>query len=157
MVDDKTFAEQTKQLLPTFFRISMSILHADADAQDAVQQALMKAWENRMKIAPEKLRAWITRTMINECHNIYRQRTRVAPIEKMENDATQTPAEIGLLDMIYTLPENLRIPLLLKYSEGYTEKEIASAMAISLPTVKNRLYRARKELARALETEVTFE
>ena len=56
------------------------------------------------------------------------------------------------------LAEKLRTPLLLRYMEGFTEKEIAQALGVSLPTVKSRLHRARRALREELgDSEVTFE
>ncbi len=51
---------------------------------------------------------------------------------------------------IDALPEKLRTPLLLYYMENYLEREIAQALGISLVAVKNRLFRARKNLKAVL-------
>ena len=56
------------------------------------------------------------------------------------------------------LAEKLRTPLLLRYMEGFTEKEIAQALGITLPAVKSRLHRARRALREEMgDSEVTFE
>ncbi len=56
------------------------------------------------------------------------------------------------------LPERLRTPLLMRYMEGYSEREIAAALHVPVTTVKNRLFRARKALKKQLSgSEVTFE
>lgn len=49
MVDDATFTRESSALLPGMYRLAMSILHARSDAQDAVQQALLRAWERRAR------------------------------------------------------------------------------------------------------------
>lgn len=158
MVDKTTYEEAAQALFPTLYRICMSILHSSADAQDAVQQALMKAWVHRGKIQPEKLRAWITRVLINECRDIQRHRMRVTPVEEMMDAAAPyIPPDSDLLEAVDALPEALRIPFVLKYSESYTEKEIAETLRLSIPAVKNRLFRARKTLQKSLNAEVTFE
>ncbi len=157
MVDEKAFCDVSKILFPTLYRIGMSIVHSDADAQDAVQQALMKAWVHREKIHREKLRPWLTRTMINECRNIQRHRMRVTPVERMDENGVYIPPDSGLAEAMAALPEKLRIPLLLKYGEHYCEKEVAQTLDITVSTVKNRLYRARKALEKNLKAEVTFE
>ena len=54
------------------------------------------------------------------------------------------------------LPERLRLPLLLKYMEGYSEKEAAAALGITLPALKGRLLRARRQLAKELKEEVEW-
>jgi DNA-directed RNA polymerase specialized sigma24 family protein len=55
------------------------------------------------------------------------------------------------------LSDLLRLPLLLKYIEGCSEKEAAQAIGIPVTTFKNRLHRARTELRKALDREVMFE
>ena len=158
MIDEATYRETSEMLLPTLYRIAMSILHSDADAQDAVQQALLKAWAHREKAAPDNYRAYLTRIAVNECRNIQRYRQRVLPVDEVrEGTAYAQEDNSGLYEAIGGLPEKLRITLLLKYMEGYKEREIAQALHISLPAVKNRLFRARHELRRTLSKEVVFE
>ena len=157
MIDEQIFADESKVLFPTLYRIGMSIVHSDADVQDAVQQALMKAWIHRGNIVETKLRPWLTRVMVNECRDIQRYRMRVTPLEQMEDHAdVYVPPDWELAEAINALPEKLRTPLLLKYSECYAEKEVAETLQISMPAVKSRLYRARKALAKNLNVEVTF-
>lgn len=159
MVDDATFTRESSELLPVLYRVSMSILHARFDAQDAVQQGLLKAWEHRNRARPESLRAWLTRIVINECRNIQRARMRVLPVACIREESPQfTPADTALSDAIETLPDKLKIPLLLRYMEQYSEREIALALGLPVTTVKNRLYRARSALKKMLtDSEVTFE
>jgi len=158
MIDEQIFTDVSKALFPTLYRIGMSIVHSDADVQDAVQQAMMKAWIHRGNIVETKLRPWLTRVMVNECRNIQRDRMRMMPFEQMEDHtAAFIPPDLELAEAINVLPEKLRTPLLLKYSEFYSEKEVAETLQISIPAVKSRLYRARKALEKSLKVEVTFE
>jgi len=48
----------------------------------------------------------------------------------------------------------IAIPILLKYMEGYSEKETAAALEITVPTLKARLFKARRQLERELKEEV---
>lgn len=158
MIDDRAFAAEAQELLQGLYRLSLSILRSQADAQDAVQQGMLRAWERRAQASPERFRGWLTRIVINECHNIQRERMRVFPVEKMPEPEFQTQGDDGLAEAIDALPENLRTPLLMRYMEGYTEREIAAALGVPVTTVKNRLFRARKALKKQLgHSEVTFE
>ena len=98
------------------------------------------------------------RILINECYNILRQRKRSAGAEEMPDIATPFASSLdtGLYDAIQSLPEELRTPFLLKYMEGMTEKEVATAMSLPLPSVKYRLLRARKTLQKELKEEVVL-
>lgn len=158
MVDANMFTEESTAMLTTLQRISMSILHAEADAQDAVQQGLLKAWAKRDAAKPEHFRAWLTRIVINECHNIQRHRMRVMPSDAVESPTPFAPPDMDVHAAIQGLDEKYRIPLLLKYYARYTEAEIARALALPQSTVKSRLFKARRFVQTALaEKEVIFQ
>lgn len=152
MISGQQFTSEVTSLSPTLFRLCISILRSEQDAQDAVQQGLLKAWAGKEKIRPETFRAFLTRIIINECRNIQRQRQRVTPVESIEEsgDATYIPEDSGLKAAIGSLPEKLRTPLLLYYMENYREREIAASLGLSQVAVKNRLFRARKCLKAVL-------
>jgi len=153
MIDDRTFVAAAQKALRSLYRMSLSMLHSQADAQDAVQQGMLRAWERRAQIRDNtKLDAWFRRIVINECRNIQRKRMRVFPVdeplEDMQGGCSQEKEDIW--EAMDTLPENLRMPLLLKYMDGFSENEIAHKLGVPRTTVKSRLYRARKALAIAL-------
>lgn len=158
MIDDRAFAGEVSEQLLALYRLSYSILRSRADAQDAVQQGLLRAWERRAQASPQTFRGWLTRIVINECHNIQRRRMRVFPVGEMP-EGEQAPQENErLAEAIDALPERLRTPLLMRYMEDYSEREIAAALGVPATTVKNRLFRARKALKKYLgHSEVTFE
>lgn len=139
------------------YRIALSILRNPADAQDAVQQAFLNAWVHREKAYPGRETGWITRILINECRNIQRHRMRMFPVETVPDRPTAQENETGLKEALECLPEKIRLALLLKYMEGMTEKEAALALNISLTTLKSRLFRGRKALAKQLKEEVKLE
>lgn len=158
MIDTETYTAESTALLPTLYRIGYSILRNDADTQDAIQQALLKAWSARGSASPEKFRPWLTRIAINECHNIQRYRMRVSPVQDMEQPQAFDAPDVDVAAAIAALPEKWRIPVLLKYYACYTEREIAAAMGVPQTTIKNRLHRARQALRDGLTgREVTFE
>lgn len=158
MVDKATFTEEATALLGTLYRISASILHSEADAQDAVQQGLLRAWSARGRAQPERLRPWLTKIIINECRNIQRHRMRVTPVMDMPGRAEYAPHDPDVATALNSLPEKWRVPLLLMYAGRYTEREIAKALGIPVTTVKSRLHSARKALRGRLEDkEVVFE
>ena len=62
---------------PTLFHVSLSILHNEQDCADAVQEAILKAYENRHKLKEIKyFKTWIVRIVINECYSILRKKKR---------------------------------------------------------------------------------
>lgn len=159
-MEPSAFSRIAEENMQGLYRLSFSILHTRHDAQDAVQQGLLRAWEKREAARPEQFRAWLTRIVINECHNIQRRRMRVVPMDELPERAA--PEEIDaaageLKSAVDALPEKLRVPLLLRYMERYSEKEIAQTLGVPVTTVKNRLFRARRAVRAELDEEVTFE
>lgn len=152
-MDKATFERLYRDMLPGLYRLAQSILRHTADAQDAVQQAAVKAWQARDRIRSGNEKAYFTRIVINECRNIQRRRMRILPVAEFP-DAGYMPPDTELKNAIAGLPENLRLPLLLKYMEGYSEKEAAAALDITVPAFKARLHKARRQLARELREEV---
>ncbi len=161
MVDKAAFTLQSQELLPALYRMCMNILRSDADAQDAVQQCLMKGWAHRADVQPDRLRPWLMRIAVNECRNIQRYRKRVYPAPAPAPSRPFYPPDTDLWELseaIDRMDQRLRVPLLLKYRENYTEKEIAAVLRVPVSTVKNRLYSARRVLQKSLaDMEVAFE
>ena len=140
------FEQLYMTLYPGLYRLALSILRRDADAQDAVQQAAVNAWAAADRMKPGGEKAYITRVVINECRNIQRHRLRIFPMEKPEDAPDPARPDSELKAVVDSLPETLRLPLLLRYMEGYSEKETAGILRIPLNTLKARLKRARARL-----------
>lgn len=151
-MDKATFEQMYREMLPGLYRLAQSLLRQSADAQDAVQQAAVKAWLSLERMRPGGERAYFTRIVINECRNLQRQRLRQQPVEAVPERAAEPPND-DLRRAVGALPEELRLPLLMKYMEGYREKEIAAALGIGVPAVKSRLFRARRRLKELLAEE----
>lgn len=150
-MDGALFLSEAEAMLQSLYKLSYSILRSRADAEDAVQQGLLKAWEARASANPEKFRAWVARIVINESRNIQRYRMRVTPAEAVERQEPFSPPDWDVMDAVYRLPEKFRIPLSLKYIACFREKEIAQSLHIPVSTVKNRLGRARALLREDLK------
>lgn len=133
-------------LYPSLYRLAQGILHQEADAQDAVQQSAAKAWAAADRIRPGGEWAYITRIVINECRNIQRHRQRTLPVDDPRGSVSPEVPEIELKAVVESLPETLRLPLLLRYMEGYSEQEAAAILRIPRNTLRARLKRARAKL-----------
>ena len=157
MADRQEYERVAQEALPMLYKIAFGILRSDADARDAVQQALLKGWEKKENAREGKFRWYLTRILINECRNIQRHRMRVFPVELPPAVQDMPPDYQDLYDAIFRLPEKLRLPLMLKYLQGCSEKEGAEALGIPETTFKARLHRARTELRKTLDREVMFE
>ena len=146
------FASEAEALAPSLRRIALSIVRSEHDAQDAVQQALLRVWERRERVDAARLKAYLTRAVINACRDVQRARMRSVPMDAMPERAVEPP-DTALRDAVESLEEKLRTPLLLHYMEGYSEREIAKALSLSLPQLKSRMFRARRKLRAMLSQE----
>ncbi len=146
----KQYEDEVERLAPSLRRIACSIVRNEHDAQDAVQQALLAVWARRECVEFARLKPYLTRAVMNACRDIQRARQKAIPMKEMPEMSYQPPDGV-LADAVERLPEELRLPLLLHYMEGYKLAEIAGALGQSLPQVTSRLFRARKRLKRMLE------
>ena len=146
----KQYGNEVERLAPSLRRIAYSIVRNEHDAQDAVQQALLAVWARRECVEFARLKPYLTRAVMNACRDIQRARQKAIPMKEMPEMSYQPPDGV-LADAVERLPEELRLPLLLHYMEGYKLAEIAGALGQSLPQVTSRLFRARKRLKRMLE------
>lgn len=146
----KQYEDEVERLAPSLRRIAYSIVRNEHDAQDAVQQALLAVWARRECVEFARLKPYLTRAVMNACRDIQRARQKTIPMKEMPEMSYQPPDGV-LADAVERLPEELRLPLLLHYMEGYKLAEIAGALGQSLPQVTSRLFRARKRLKRMLE------
>lgn len=138
---------------PTMFHVSFSILHNEQDCADAVQSAILKAYENRHKLKEIKyFKTWIVRIVINECYSILRKKKRLQNFDdevQMGNANLSNYVKEEYIDLyraINRLSEKEKICVILHYLEDYSVAETANALDIPVGTVKSRLSHARKEL-----------
>ena len=119
-MDERAFEQRVLELEPRLYRTACAILWNDADAADALQECLLKAWRKRSSLKEEAcFNSWITRILINECHTLrYRlRRHKTVSFDEAVGDVPAgEPVDLGLRDALRALPEHLRLPLLLQGS-----------------------------------------
>lgn len=157
-MDKQFFASEVKAAERSLYRIAYSFLSSDADAADAVQEALTRAWSSRIHLREvQYFRTWLTRILINVCKATLKMRRRIEPMAEIPTGITIAASaadSMYLRDAVRELDVKYRIPLVLFYLDGYTISEIAQLLALPQGTVKNRLHRAREKLRTQLKEEV---
>lgn len=156
------------------WRFSMSVCGRAADAEDAMQEALIKTYRYTSSIRePEAFRPWLHRTVKHACLMSRRRRVNqpkrlesIDPARAGDDTATIDPPDPGrnpeqltansrlrgrLQEALRTLPASQRAVVVLREMQGLSTREVADAMGISEANVKTRLSRARKALQSALE------
>ena len=157
MIDNHSFEILVEAQTDTLYRVSMSMLRNEHDAQDAVHEAILHAYENRGRLRQQEyFGTWLTRILINECHKQLRRRRRYADPgdsipEAASRDNPYRSVEIG--EAIDSLPEKIRLAVILYYVEDYSVKEIKGILHIPEGTVKSRLSKGRSLLKDALGEE----
>ncbi len=153
-MDRGSFATAIEACSEMMYRVAWSILRNRTDVQDALQDAALKAWEKRNTLRNEQFfRTWITRILINVCYDIQRKHRSVVPLEKIPVQLPASAPDPGLAAALNALPEKLRLPLVLCYSEGMTYEEAAEVLRIPASTVRGRLRRGKDALRKELSAE----
>ncbi|WP_330383772.1 MULTISPECIES: RNA polymerase sigma factor [Romboutsia] len=160
ILNKSTFIEKVLEAEHTLYHVSKSILIYDQDCEDAVQGAILKAYDKLNTLKEEKyFKTWLIRILINECYSLKRRASKVVPYEEcieVYNDDKKDYSELYLA--ICKLPPRIRITIVLYYIEGYCVDEIKEILKIPSGTVKSRLSKGRKLLKIKLKNmEVIYE
>ena len=153
---DQQFVPLAQRYMDTIFRIAYSYLRSQADADDVTQDVLIQLYKTETAFeSDDHLKHWLIRVTVNRCKNIFRSPWRkVEDIADYENSLTfEAPEHRELFDAVMALDKRYRLPVLLYYYEGYSQKEIAGLLSLPEETVRTRLFRARGKLKTTL-TEV---
>ena len=143
-MDREELAERTQRLKARLYRTAYLYLGSEADALEAVDEAVYLALRSLRKLREEAFfDTWMTRILLNECHRELRRRTRLAPMEVLpESAGADAYDSLPLKEAVERLPEQLRAVVILRYFTGYTQAETAAALAIPQGTVATRQRRA---------------
>lgn len=150
-MDKAFFIREIEACSGMLYRVAYTILRNDDACRDALQDAALKAWEKRHTLREERyFRTWLTRILIRTCYDAQRKRGRFVSLEAIAEPASPPP-DPSLELALASLPEKLRLPLVLCCCEGMTYAEAAQALHISLSAVRSRIHRAKGELRKELD------
>ncbi|MDO4269445.1 MAG: RNA polymerase sigma factor [Eubacteriales bacterium] len=138
------------------FRAARALLDCDADAEDAVSEAVLRAWQAFGRLRDEKaLKGWLIKIAVNCAYEHRRKSARVTYTDDLEPLAggAEDAHGLGLWDTVQRLPEEFRIVTVLFYYEDLPTAEIAKILGVREGTVRSRLTRARNRLRTLLEEE----
>lgn len=152
-MSEQDYLNAVQEQQAMLFRVAYTILHNHEDCADALQDALEKAWRKKDEIRnPELFRSWMARIVINCSRDMLRKR-KVTFVCLDENLPVDEVEDLQLSDTLNRLEESLRLPLVLHYMENLSVAEIAQAMRLPQGTIRNRLHRGRKKLAKLYREE----
>jgi RNA polymerase sigma-70 factor (ECF subfamily) len=179
--DDVAFAELVRRESGKLLAVARRILRSDEEAQDAVQDALLSAFQNLDRFeGGARLSTWLHRITVNAALMRLRSKKRrredsieellpafaedghhLAPVSPLRDAAEDeiASAEIAAIvrAAIDELPEGYRVVLVLRDVEGLDTAETAAALGIGPDAAKMRLHRARQALRTLLERRLPHE
>ena len=152
VMDREAFSEAVWAIRASMLRTAMSFLRSRADAEDAVQDAVLVAWERLGTLRdPSAFRMWMMVILSNSCRTMLRKKKRIVLSQEVEPQQAQTDDAARMLwEAVLALDERMRLPIVLHYYEGFSIEEIAVIVRAPKGTVAARMSRARERLKREL-------
>ena len=173
---DEAFDAVVEQFAPMAYNVALRILRNPADAEDAVQDAFVSAYRGFSRFhGQSKLSTWLYRIVVNAALMKIRKESRrakylsQAPVEEITvQDKSNDPERAAvngelrrkLEQGIGSLPEDLRLAIILRDVQSFTNDEASETIGISVAALKSRLHRGRillrQYLSEYLANEPTF-
>jgi RNA polymerase sigma-70 factor (ECF subfamily) len=155
-----TFKRELLSILPSLRAFAISLVGRHHEADDLVQDTIMKAWAKQDQFEMgTNMKAWLFTILRNEHYSKLRKRGR----EVQDSDGVLTanlaqhPAQYGKLDMqdfrraLEQLPDEQREAIILVGASGFSYEEAAEISGCALGTIKSRVNRARQKLQEILQ------
>lgn len=160
----KEFEQLIIQNKEKLFRFAFSILKNGEDAQDAVQEVVLKLWKNKQALDKTKnIESFCMTSIKNYCFDIIRRQKHLV---KYQNTAIPTYEELNVENVdfveklkkeLYQLPTQQRMAIELKDFQGYEYNEISEILEQSINTVRVSVSRGRKKLYKIFKEELKNE
>jgi RNA polymerase sigma-70 factor (ECF subfamily) len=157
--DQGAFEALIERYKRPLFNVAVRMLGSREDAEDALQNALVRIYQNLAAYRPDhRFFIWIYRAVVNECLNGIRARRhggdepvrdragRGGPLDALEAHERRAAVQQALL----ALGPDLRTAVVLRHYAGLSYEEIGEAVGVPVKTVKSRLYTARQRLGQQL-------
>lgn len=147
------FCERISQYRYQFYIVAYAILENEADAEDAVCNAILSGYEHLVQLKnPNKFKSWMITITKNEALKLRRKRMELPGDENVERLLPPVQdSHNELWDVVQTLKEEFRIVVVLFYYNNLSLRDISGVLGIPVGTVKSRLNRGRELLREALE------
>lgn len=167
--NDEAFNELIQQNKLKMYKVAKSILKDEDDVCDAIQNALLSAYQNLSKLENNQyFSTWIVRILINKCYDIAKDNQKrysnVIDIDEYNTDEgvktyDSYDSDSLVANVLDKIDEDLRTITVLYYYNDYSVTEISKMLDIPEGTVKSRLARARSKIYEIVkrEEEVIYE
>lgn len=159
----EAFDELVARYTVRLYRFAYRMLRNSAEAEDAVQDAFVRAYRALPTYRPSGFfSSWIYRIALNECRRRIHRKHPTAPLETASMVATSPDPQCAFMasernrnvrNAVESLPEHYRLVLGLFYFEELSVQQVALVLGLSETAVKVRLHRGRERLARRLNAD----
>ncbi len=149
MFTNAEFTRLAEKHKDAVFRLAYSLLKNPADADDVVQNTLLRLYQSNKRFeGDEHVRNWLLRVAVNECRMVWRSaKHRAESIDDYADTLVFEDEYYGdLFRAVMALEAKYRAVIVLYYYEGYAIREIAQILRVPSGTVGTRLSRARNIL-----------
>ncbi len=151
------FVERLRPLLPTAHRLAYGMLHDVHEAEDAVQEAIFKAWRAFGRMRTENVRAWFLKIVANQCRQ--QRRSRWWTVLRQAEPPVGAAADSGmpmedaneLRRALAGLPHDQRLAVVLRYYLDLPFEEVGRVLGVSTQAAKSRVHRVLGRLRLELE------
>lgn len=160
-MDTGDFSFYAQKYKDTVYRVALNFCGNEMDAEDAVQEVLMKLYLSKNSFqGDEHVKRWMIRCTLNYCKNLRRSASRwveTPPEELALSVPFEAEEQIAMYTAVMSLPEKYRTVLYLFYYEEYSIREISGILDLGESAVTTRLSRARNMLRKELGEERSYE
>ena len=158
--DRSAYQALVKKHFTSISHYAFRLLGNSKDTEDITQDVFLKLWTNAEKFRPEKskLTTWLHRITHNLCIDYLRKHGRVRTQDSFDDDAVDPQVQSSesydeedsklqlLREAMNSLPENQRSALSLCNYQGFSNKEAAAIMNISVKALESAIARAKRSL-----------
>ena len=145
------FVALMQSQMQNIYKAAKAVLRNDEDVADAISDTILVCWEKLRQLKEEAyFRTWMTRILINKCHDILRKQKHISLLEEMPEipSGERNYENIEWVEALASLGEKYRLVLMLYYVEGFKTGEIGEILGMPESTVRSRLARGRQQLAK---------
>jgi RNA polymerase sigma-70 factor (ECF subfamily) len=150
--DVDAFEELVRRYQSRIYRVALRMLGSRADAQDAVQETFVRAWQALPRFRHESaLSTWLYRIVTRRALDKIARRRTTGTLDEVDLEAGPDPVQAteqqerlrAVRKAIANLPPEQRAALVLREFEGLSYQEVAHVLGTGVPAIKTRIHRAR--------------
>ncbi len=156
--DQLAYQTLVRKHLPSITRYALRLLGNSRDTEDIAQETFLRLWTTASRWDPSKaqLNTWLHRITHNLCIDFLRKQKRVTLTDNFDDEIAESESDAtesfdALNQALSRLPEAQRSALLLCHYQGFSNKEAAAIMDITVKALESLIARAKRSLRTLLE------